>query len=393
MSGNPWDPTAPMGPARPAPAAHAGPGAPRWQSPQPVAAPEPITETLPLRQRRWLAALALYLLAPLTAELLTGSTPPLSFLTPISLIFLPALYGSGALLIRETARRRGLGWWSVIVLGAAYGVLEEGLVVTSWFNAAWPDVAFLDGYGRALGVNWYWALGLTAFHAIVSVTLPIVLVEAAFPTLASLPWLRRRGYPLLMIWLGATAIFGLIVDGFIEFHAQGYHPPLLGWLAALLIALALLWLGLHPLARLWRHAHGEQTVPPVVTRRPAPSYPALRFAGFGFTLLYFVFFWGGPQVFKRASIGAAALALMLALSAWIVSRWSHRLDWSPRRRLALLSGVALFFVALGPLVEFVAKPGGKDESGLWVVALAALIALIWLARSARLTEQRRLSRP
>jgi len=384
----------PAGPPRPAgPLGPAGAAAPRWPAPQPAAAPEPTTETLPLRRRRWLAALALYLLAPITAELLTGSTPPLSFLTPVSLLFLPALYGSGALLIRETARRRGLGWWSIILLGAAYGVLEEGLVVTSWFNAAWPDVAFLNGYGRALGVNWYWALGLTAFHAIVSVTLPIILVEAAFPALAPLPWLGRRAYPLLMVWLGAASIVGLVGFGFLEFRAQGYHPPLLGWLAALLIALALLLLGLRPLTRLWRHAQGAQTIPPAVNRKAAPSYPALRFAGFGFTLLYFVIFWGGPHLFSRARIGAAALALTLALSGLIVSRWSHRLDWSPRRRLALLSGVALFFVALAPFIEFVAKPGAKDESGLWLVALAMLAALIWLARCSRLAEERRLAQP
>lgn len=396
MSGNPWDPTAPMGPTPPAQHAprHA-PAGPHWPTPRGAVAPvaEPETRTTPLSQRRWLAALILYLLAPITAEALTGSTPPLQFVNPVSFLFLTALYGSGALLVRETVRRRGLGWWSVLLLGAAYGVLEEGLVVTSWMNPYWPDLAFLNGFSRALGINWYWALGMTAFHAVVSIALPITLVEAAFPRLAPLPWLGRRVYRLLFVWLAVVSILGLIGFGFLQFKQQGYHPPPLGWLLALVIAVALVWLGIHPLGRLWRHAQGEATAPPRVTRRPAPSLPTLRFAGFGFTLLFFAILWGGPNLFTRPPLGIAALALALGLAALVVSRWSHRLDWSPRRRLALLTGVALFFVALAPFSEYILKPAGKDESGMTLVAVTALAALIWLAHAARVAEERRLRQP
>lgn len=399
MSVNPWDPTAPMGPTPPQPHAPGGPGhapaGPHWPTPHALATPqaEPDTLTTPLRQRRWMAALTLYLLAPIIAEVLTGSTPPLQFVNPLSFIFLTALYGSGALLVRETARRRGLGWWSVILLGAAYGVLEEGLVVTSWLNPSWPDLAFLNGYSRALDINWFWALGMTAFHVVVSITLPITLVEAAFPSIAPQPWLGKRSYRLLMVWLGAVSVAGLIGFGFLRFRDVGYHPAPLGWLVALVIALAFAWLGTHPLARLWRHAQGDTTVPPRVSRRTAPPLGTLRFAGFGFTLLFFVVFWGAPHVLQRPLLGLLALAATLALGALVVSRWSHRLDWSPRKRLALLTGVALFFVALAPLTQYVLRPAGKDETGLALVAVAALGALIWLARSARVAEERRLGHP
>ncbi len=265
------------------------------------------TTTLPIGQRRWVAALALYLLAPVIAEGLTGSTPPLNFLNPLTFLFLTALYGSGALLVRETARRRDLGWGSVVLLGAAYGVLEEGLVVTSWFNLHWPDAAYLASFSHILGVNWFWAVGLTAFHAIVSVTLPIMLVETAFPMLAPLPWFSERGYRLLMLLLGATSVVGLVVFGFLMFRAQGYHPPLLGWLLALAIAVALVWLATHPLARLWRQRRGAPATPPRVSQRPAPSLPSLRFAGFLYTLAFFVILWGGPNIFHRQSLALALL--------------------------------------------------------------------------------------
>jgi hypothetical protein len=38
------------------------------------------------------------------------------------------MYGCGALLCREVAHRYGLGWPGLLLLGAAYGVYEEGLV-------------------------------------------------------------------------------------------------------------------------------------------------------------------------------------------------------------------------------------------------------------------------
>lgn len=94
--------------------------------------------------RRLLAAFVLVLMAPLVAELLAGSTPlgqpiVLAFLLPVYLL----LYGAGALLIRELVRHSGRGWTSILLLGAAYGLIEEGFVSQSLFNptlyhaAAW----------------------------------------------------------------------------------------------------------------------------------------------------------------------------------------------------------------------------------------------------------------
>jgi len=83
--------------------------------------------------RTWVAVLTLYFLAPILGEVFSFNTPPLAFiLDPGKLIFEPALYGSGALLIREIARRRALGWPAILVMGAGYGVLEEAIFIHSW---------------------------------------------------------------------------------------------------------------------------------------------------------------------------------------------------------------------------------------------------------------------
>ena len=55
-------------------------------------------------------ALVLYLLSPVIGELLSGSAPPVEFFNPFGLIILPALYGSGALLVREVTLRWQKRW-------------------------------------------------------------------------------------------------------------------------------------------------------------------------------------------------------------------------------------------------------------------------------------------
>src|SRR5579859_3917185 len=76
-----------------------------------------IVEAPARRPRVWPAAVSLYFLAAIVPEMLSGSTPPLRFLQPFSLVFLPLLYGSSALLIREAVVRLRLGWANVLLLG------------------------------------------------------------------------------------------------------------------------------------------------------------------------------------------------------------------------------------------------------------------------------------
>ena len=69
--------------------------------------------------------LALVLLSPVLAEMLSGSTPPLEWLNPIAVLFLIWLYGAGVLVMRETAVRWKTGWPSILLLGAAYGITRS----------------------------------------------------------------------------------------------------------------------------------------------------------------------------------------------------------------------------------------------------------------------------
>src|SRR5580698_10225032 len=73
-------------------------------------------------------ALALFFTAPLEAEYLLGDLP-IKMLP--ALIVLAPMYGGGALLIREVARRTGRGWPAILVLGMAYAIFEEAFTTQS----------------------------------------------------------------------------------------------------------------------------------------------------------------------------------------------------------------------------------------------------------------------
>lgn len=98
-------------------------------------------------------AIVLFFLAPAIGELLSGSAPPAEFFNPIGLLLLSSLYGSGALLARELKLIWKKGYVSLFILGAAYGVIEEGLMVKSFFDPGWMDLGVLGVYGRWLEVN------------------------------------------------------------------------------------------------------------------------------------------------------------------------------------------------------------------------------------------------
>jgi hypothetical protein len=347
----------------------------------------------PARVRTWYAVLTLYFLAPMTGEMLSGSTPPVQFINPASLLIQAALYGTGALLVRELTRRRGLSWSSLLWLGAAYGILEEGLVVTSWFNPYWPDIVSLGNYGRLLGLNWSWALGLTIYHAVVSISVPIILAAALFPRIADRPWLGRKGFAAALVGMGVVWVVELLLFGFALASVQSkgayMHPP-----ASYLIALALfagcVWLGLRRPRR--RETPPEWPAPftTMAGGKPAQRVPrlrTLRTQAFLAAVAFFFLTSAAPNLIAVALVQILIVGAYAALAAWQLRRWGARPCWGPRQRLALAGGIIFFFVLVAPLLEFAAHLPDKNMTGMTVAAVGWLVLVIVLSRRARATEQ------
>ena len=71
-------------------------------------------------------------IAPWMAEMSWGGIPFTDAI--IVVLFLGPMYGGAALLIREVTRRTGRGWPTILLLAAAFGVLQAALVDQSLFS-------------------------------------------------------------------------------------------------------------------------------------------------------------------------------------------------------------------------------------------------------------------
>lgn len=193
--------------------------------------------------RRLAPALLLVALSPFVAEFLLGDqyldgTPrPGQQLGQFGMFV--AFYGSAALLIRETARRLGRGWPTILTLGLAFGLLEEGLLTQSLFNPDYLGIRVLDaGHIPALGIGAPWTVYVLTLHVVWSMGTPIAITEALA---GREPWLGRLG---LAFWsvvfvLGCAAEFLLsLLVGPAPFVAAPAQLIVTGVLVLALVVLA-----------------------------------------------------------------------------------------------------------------------------------------------------------
>jgi hypothetical protein len=181
--------------------------------------------------------LLLLAFTPGIPEYLSGSsvvypvlTSPLGFLFFLGLNL--GLYGPDVLLLREAWVRRGRSWGSLLCLGAAYGLLEEGTALATLFNPKAAVVGALGSYGRFAGVNWVWMIGVLGVHIVLSVGLPILLLGLALPEIRGRSLLSRREVAVASaVYLGDLAILAAL--------SEDYRVDLVGILGAAIVALHL----------------------------------------------------------------------------------------------------------------------------------------------------------
>ncbi len=306
-----------------------------------------------------LPVLALLLLAPSIPELLTGSTPvTLLFFDPLVFGFrflaLVGLYGCGALLIREFVVYFQRGWASVLLLGAAYGIVEEGLAVHTFFEPGGQvPVNNLGWYGHAFGVNWLWALGLASFHALYSIALPILLTQLWFPAVKRVRWLDASA----LVVVAASYVFVVTLFAVVTGYGPS-HGLLLLFLAILAVLVLLAY---------WMPAD-------LLTVRPGPA----RIGPWGLALDGAVFFSAWTFMLLLAASGdrvpawgAGVAFVLVSLSAlWVILRrvGSDGLD---RSKFYFATGMLGILFAWDVLVEF-SVPGILLVTAVFVYLLYRL---------------------
>lgn len=313
-------------------------------------------------------ALVLYVLSPGVGELLSSASPPVEFFSVFGLTVMSLLYGCGALLVRELAFRWGTGWPGRLLLGAAYGIVEEGLMVKSFFDPGWPDLGVLGTYGRLAGVNWVWSVELTLYHCFYSICIPILLVELAFPRWRERRWLKAPGLAVVGALLAADVVFGFA-------WLTRYRPPLVPCLGAWAATAGLV-------AAAWRVRlpAGPVTIAPrrLADARRVPGPHALPFFLFGLvcTLLFFALNWGLPSSRLVPPLVTIALVAGLAIGFFTgVRELVRSFGWTAVNQWALASGALAFFVAFSSVVELDATRT-DDPRGMRVVGLAAAALLL-----------------
>jgi hypothetical protein len=322
--------------------------------------------------------LSLFFLSPLIAEMLSGSSPPSQWASLFSFFFMVCLYGAGAILVRELFIRWRTGMAGLLLLGAAYGVVEEGLDVMSFFNPGWPDLGADAVYGRAAGVNWVWSVHLTMFHAVFSIAIPILLVHLMFPQARGERWLGKRGQA------GVGVLFTLVVAGGNILFRSAYHysPPGLPYIGAILAVALLVY------AARRRHAARPAQAP---HRKPLRRPLAYFLAGFGLTVGLFLIGWGLPGTSISPVITILLLTGVGGL-AYAVAAVGERAGagFTDGRKLALAAGGLAFFILLTPITASrgIDPATGENFQGMTFVGLAAAVYLLALALIIRQRERK-----
>lgn len=307
---------------------------------------------------RLLLVLALAVCSPIAAESLVGyddTTGNALVLLSGLVIFIP-LYGAAAILIREAARRFGIGWGGVLALAAAFGVVQAGIIDQSMFSEGYRDI---DYWQDMVGPTWIDPLGLAASsaltfvlgHMIMSFAAPIALVEGFGPRSADRPWLRPFG--LVVTTLLYLAGAWLVLDWHYKTESDHASAGQLAGAGAVALVLA-------ALAFTFGRRRAER-----VERRIPPLWVIVVAAAVGVFSMGFFETWAGVAltvgVLGALGIGAAYFARSTA--------------WGRRQVTAIAVGALLSQALTGFLVtpigdvDVVAKYAHNTVATLLVAAL------------------------
>ncbi len=302
------------------------------------------------------------LLAALLPEAITGSTPPLAWLNPVQALLNFWLYGTGVLVVREASLRWKTGWPGILLLGAAYGIVEEGLAVTTFFNPTLPQLGTLAWYGRDLGVNWLWAVWLTTFHAVVSIAIPILLIEWHWPALKGKRLLSDRG---LYVAVGLLALCAVTINVLVCL-ASPYREAGPEYLAAF-AAITLLAYGARRASSWWLR----------IPDTGAPFSPRAYFViGFAFIGGSFLLYAGGPTFAGLPALSLAEGLVVLLLALLALRRIAGRPD-AERLAFAFAAGVIGFFC----LFDLVLAVAGNVLMLIPGLGFAYLVMRLWRERT------------
>ncbi len=309
---------------------------------------------------------ALLLLGPVLGELVSGHQSLFEFLNPLAFVLTALPYGFGALVCRELVVRWGKGWFSLVLLGIAYGLYEEAIVARSFWDPDWAELGALRDYTYWRGVTWTYAEVLIHFHLTISILSSVTLAHILYPEQRHERWLSNRG--LLICFVGLA----LWTPALVAFNP--FMPPV-GGLALAVLAIAGLMVAARQLpAQVFPPRHGTST-------RPL-WYGVVAAANM--TIVFVTVFMLPEANLSWLPTWPVAFVFVAALDAgafWLILRWSgNGSTWDDRHKLALVCGMLAFFIVMD-----VFKDLDEGFGGSIFVAIAAVWGLrkVWQRTQAR----------
>jgi hypothetical protein len=304
-------------------------------------------------------------MAPLLGELISGHQPPLEFFNPIALVVFSLPYGCGALLCREMVVRWKLGWPGLLLLGLAYGIYEEAIVVRSLFNPRWDELGPLATYGFVGGVNWTWSIMVLHFHVAISIFASVVLVELLYPARRRDSWVGGGKLTFVAIYLLLWTPLGWLMTD--------YLPPTPHYLVSILAVPAL--------AALARRGPEPPSLAATSTGKPAPPWWFFAIGCFNTLAIFLGVALSAEHAWPALRLTMLVLGAVEIGTLWLVRRLARRDGGlNDRQQLALVAGLLAFFIAFSALKDV--------EEGFAGYSVVSFLATWGLWRAWRLVKQR-----
>lgn len=311
--------------------------------------------------RRVAPALALFFLSPFVAEMLLGD-----FALDASWIVLIVgpLYGGGALVVRETARRLGRGWATLLLLALAYGLFEEGIVIQTLFNPNYLGLHLLrQAYVPALGMSAWWTPFVLTLHTAWSISVPIAIVEALFPDRRTQPWLGKVG-------LGVSAVL-FIAGGLLVHAATRRQDPF----AATNVQWVSTWIALALVVVLAFRLRPQSA-------RATGPVPGAWMTG-AIALAWGLAFMNANKLVAGWPLAGVQWALDFA-ALGLLAGFARRAAWTPLHTVAVAGGAMLAYACNGfPQEPVVGSKGTIDLAGNTLFAIMAVALLVLAVKRER----------
>jgi hypothetical protein len=306
--------------------------------------------------------LLLILISTIFAEMLSGS------ISLSRIMFLPGqflVYGPAVILIREISRRLKAGWFTILLLGLAFGLMLEGLTLQSVFSPLYMgnNLAF----GRSMGINWVWTVYMPLFHAFFSISTPILLAEVIFNEETTQPWASNAFLyivgTILLAMLTLVHIMFIRID---HFNAEPGKLVLLAGVIVVLIVTAL------------KAPYVPQQQRVVSLNRPSYHIWLILLVSLTVSLLWFL---GIATVFMSSKpapgIVLFAAPLILAGFTLMLFHWNMVKIYTLKDRLFMAVGLVIGEMVFG---YFVTAKNPVDHYGQVTLIIIILILLGFLYR-------------